>query len=600
MPKKNVEHVEHVEHVEEGVEQVEQVEEPNEGDEEQEQVERHVEGEEVYSDKEVKDKTEKRTKSGEDKRTLRPLIPTYWHPDLPDKTTVGFPNGGVDCYRNAVFQMILHMPIFYNWLIWYKEHHAPEGHVCKLGISEDGPTECQVCQLATIAQGYWAGETKSWKPAFRSLTRLLLRGWKPAGTDSEQDPAEYFDVLYNAIKNSTKPMMQGDLEDMFQVEIIMAMKCAGANPCEPRYIPRQQLFMMINLSGEEGDELPVKPTLADIIAQHFDHQDDYGACEQCGGTRTSTDHIGSFPELLLVQLNRTSAMGEKISTHVYLSEDLDIETRFMDERWGNERKVIQYKLTSMVLHHGRDVTQGHYSMGVKGKGDEWVKANDLEITDWIPEGPGCNPNHLPTGYLFTYRRLPTNDKVQTEGEAAKGGRTPEPEDMQVDSNFFADFVSGLPEVDDIPSRSEGLVRVLDVVIPKVLDTYIACTAESRRKEFEKWADEWEKKRGVKRGIQETSAIGPDIGDNEEILNWTKERGRLEITLTGDKGKGAKLLDLEVQGMHFNRLKNNKREREEEEVDREKEKTFSKIFNKVKGKAKNYDETGGNGKKKSKK
>ncbi|KAJ5383296.1 Peptidase C19 ubiquitin carboxyl-terminal hydrolase 2 [Penicillium concentricum] len=554
--------------------------------------------EEVYSDKEVKDKTEKKTKSGEQKRTSRPLIPNYWHPDLPDKTTVGFPNGGVDCYRNAVFQMILHMPIFYNWLMWYKEHHAPEGHLCKLGISNEGPTECQVCQLATIARGYWAGETKSWKPAFRSLTRSLLQGWKPAGTDSEQDPAEYFDVLYNAIKSSTKTMMQGDLEDMFQVEIIMAMKCAGKNPCEPKYIPRQQLFMMINLSGEEGDELPAKPTLSDIIAQHFDHQDDYGVCEKCRGTRTSTDQIGSFPELLLVQLNRTSAMGEKINTRVYLSEELNIETRFIDERWGNKRKVIRYKLTSMVLHHGRDVTQGHYSMGVKGKGDQWVKANDQEITDWLPEGRGGYPNHLDTGYLFTYRRLPTDEPVQIAegetagGETAEGGNTPGPEDMQDDnSNLFGNFDYGPPPDPghNIPSDSEGIAELLDMIIPKVLDNYIARTAETRRKEFEKWARGWEKKMGAK----ETSAIGPDMGDNEEIVNWTKERGRLEITLTADKGKGAKLLDLEVQGMHFNRL-NNKRDREEEtevEKEKEKEKKFINIFSKVKTKAKDYEETG---------
>lgn len=105
--------------------------------------------------------------------------------------------------------MILHMPVFYNWLIWYKQHHAPKGHVCLRGSSKDGPSQCPVCQLAEIAQGYWAGEaeTESWTPTFKSLTHSLLHGWKPTGVDSEQDPAEYFDVLYGVIKESTKPMM---------------------------------------------------------------------------------------------------------------------------------------------------------------------------------------------------------------------------------------------------------------------------------------------------------------------------------------------------------------------------------------------------------
>ncbi|KAJ5196400.1 hypothetical protein N7449_006879 [Penicillium cf. viridicatum] len=591
--------------------------------------EEEEEKEEQKGEMEVEDLTEPRIKSGKEKRTLRTVIPAYWHPDLPNKTTVGFPNAGVDCYRNVVFQMILHMPVFYNWLIWYKEHHAPKGHVCLLGSSADGPSECQVCQLAEIAQGYWAGETetKSWMPTFKSLTRSLLHGWKPAGVDSEQDPAEYFDVLYAAIKKSTKPMMKEDLENMFEVEIIMAVRCAGENPCNPKYIPRQQRFMMINLSGEEGDILPEKPTLSDIIENHFDHEDDFGVCAECGGTKTAKDQIGRFPELLLVQLNRTSVTGEKIDTHVYLTEQLNIETRFMDERWGNQRKVIQYKLTSVVLHHGQDVTRGHYSIGVKGKGDEWSKANDLQILDWDPEGPGGNPNHLATGYLFTYRRLPTNDEVQTRPEAQKPQteQTPEHDAMEIDSDplddggVFSNFDSGPPEGPapggPVPESGSNvfdpkeLGKLLDVMVPKVVDSYIARSADARRKEWEKWANEWEKKRETAHTAQAAktstsaigsaifSAIGSDIGtgSNEDIIDWTKQRGRLQITLTEDAGQGAKVLDLEVQGMHYNRLKRKKGERADEEEAKKKDSTFNKFKKKVQCKAKDYGD--GKGKKK---
>ncbi|OQD94788.1 hypothetical protein PENSOL_c024G04225 [Penicillium solitum] len=594
-----------------------------EEEEEEEVVEKAVEEEDVSDEdeeeeepegeEEVEDLTEQREKSAEDKRTLRTVIPTYWNPDFPDKTTVGFPNGGVDCYRNSAFQMILHMPIFYNWLIWYKEHHAPKGHVCLLGPSEDGPSECEVCQLAEIAQGYWAGqaETESWMPTFKSLTNSLLRAWKPAGVDSEQDPAEYFDELYGAIKKRTKPMMKEDLEDMLEVELIMAMRCAGKAPCNPKYISRRQRFMMINLSGEEGDKLPEKPTLSDVIDNHFDHEDDFGACADCGGTKTAKEQIGNFPELLLVQLNRTSVTGKKIHTHVYLTEQLNIETRFMDERWGNKRKVVQYKLTSVVLHHGEDVTKGHYSIGVKGKGDKWSMANDTQILDWDPEGPGGNPNHLATGYLFTYRRLPTNDEVQkpqTEG-------TP-------DSESFEKFDSEPPEDSEDPENPgdpapEGPIPKSgsNVFDPKVVDSYIARSADARRKEWEKWADGWEKKRKTaqtaeaaeaakkaKAAKTSTSAIGSaidsDTGSNGDIVDWPKKRGRLQITLTEDAGKGARVLDLEVQGLHYNRLKRKKGEKadeaDEEEV-KEKESTFNKIKKKVQGKAKDY----GDGKKKKK-
>lgn len=403
------------------------------------------------------------------------------------------------------------------------------------------------------------------------------------------------------------------MEDMLEVEIIMARRCTGEKPCKPTYAPTRHRFMMINLSGEEGDKLPEKPTLSDIIDNHFDHEDDLGACAECGGNRTAKDQIGNFPELLLVQLNRTSMMGKKINTHVYLTEQLNIETRFMDERWGNQRKVVQYKLTSVVLHHGKDVTRGHYSIGVKGKGDEWSMANDQQILDWVPEGPGGNPNHLATGYLFTYRRLPTNDEAETQNPQKEG--TPEDDDSEVSS----DSDSGPPK-DPVPESGSNvfdpkeLGKLLDVMVPKVVDSYIARSADARRKEWEKWANGWGKKREKADTAQAAktstsaidSTIDSDIGtaSNGDIVDWAKKRGRLQITLTEDAGKGARVLDLEVQGLHYNRLKRKKGEKadeadeadeaEEEEV-KEKESTFNKFKKKVQGKAKDY----GDGKKKKK-
>ncbi|KAJ5959044.1 Peptidase C19 ubiquitin carboxyl-terminal hydrolase 2 [Penicillium vulpinum] len=583
----------------EDVEHEEEVEHEAHVEHEEEQVE---EQQEAASDKEVKDSTEPREKTANESRTVRTTIPKYWHPDLPDRPTVGFGNRDVDCYRNVTFHLILNVPVFYNWLIWYKEHHAPKGHICNLGSSDEGdPMKCLVCELAEIAQGYWSGKIGSWMDNFVSLGDTLLHSWKPGGTSVEQDPAEYLEVLYNTIRDRTKLMMQGDLKDIFEVKIIEVTRCDGKSPCEPAYNPRNQLLMMISLSGEEGDVLPEKPTLSDIIQRHFDHEDDYDACTTCGGMRTSKEQIGSFPELLLVQLNRADTKGKKIRTHVYLSEELDIETRFIDERWGNKRKIIQYKLTSVILHSG-DPTHGHYCIGVKGKGDKWYLLNDEhKIQKWQPEGPGSDPIHLSTCYIFAYRRLPTGDEVPT----------PDYDAMQIDSgsvfdkNLFPgfDFDSGsLKPVSELDPNAWGnakeLGKFLNMMIPKVVDVYIARSENARHKEFKGWIDEWEKKKGVK-GV-ETSAIGPDIAD---IVNWTKERGRLEITLTGDGGKGSKLLDLEVQGMHYNRLKGKKRAREEDEGDKEKEKgkgkgkgMFSNLKKKVRDKAKEFENGNGKAKK----
>lgn len=83
-------------------------------------------------------------------------------------------------------------------------HHAPRGYVCKMG--EDF-RRCQVCELAEVFQSYWANETRNWIYTFRYLARTILLKWKPNGENSEQDPAEYFVKVYNAIKEGIRPMM---------------------------------------------------------------------------------------------------------------------------------------------------------------------------------------------------------------------------------------------------------------------------------------------------------------------------------------------------------------------------------------------------------
>ncbi|KAI2670309.1 hypothetical protein DTO013E5_6493 [Penicillium roqueforti] len=596
---------------------------------------------EEEEEEEVEASTAQRGRSDEEK--MRTVIPKHWHPALPNKTTVGLPNARVDCYRNVVFQMLLHMPILHNWLIWYMNHHAPRGYVCKMG--EDF-RRCQVCELAEVFQSYWANETRNWIYTFRYLARTILLKWKPNGENSEQDPAEYFVKVYNAIKEGIRPMMKGDFEDMFEVGIIQRRECAGENPCAPRYTPSQQPVMLLPFS--EHNTLPARPTLGDVVKQYFENVDDLGTCPDCGGKKTSNDRIGRFPELLVIQLNRANDFGQKIQTHVYLTEQLNIETRFMDERWGNERKVVRYKLTSMVLHFGQHVQSGHYMIAVKGKGGQWSMANDTQVNDWDPEGPESSLDYPATCYLFTYRRLPTEDEAEKipDDEAIQAdsglcsdddvfenvdpglGLPPVPENTVVkipentvfensvfEKSVFGNsifgnsvFGSSVPE-NSVPESGASvwgvdprtLEKLLEVIIPKAVDTYIARSADARHKEWDQWSKEWAKeweKRRTAEGANTTakganttaegankSAICP--GCDKDMVNWQKQRGRLQVTLTENQGNGEKILDLEVQGLHYNRLKR----KVGKEADKAEESAITKVIKKkLKSTAKGDEET----------
>jgi hypothetical protein len=125
-----------------------------------------------------------------------------------ERTLGGFANEGLQCYRNVGFQMLLHLPIFCNWLDVYLQCHLPDDTPCNMGSSTvTGPRECKLCELHEICTSDWNNEEIPL--VFTQLTKKILQTWKKATTTAtaEEDPAEYLEEVFNQLYNATDPML---------------------------------------------------------------------------------------------------------------------------------------------------------------------------------------------------------------------------------------------------------------------------------------------------------------------------------------------------------------------------------------------------------
>jgi hypothetical protein len=106
--------------------------------------------------------------------------------------------------------MLMHAPVFLNWVNWYKKHHAGKDD-CEGGQNR-GP--CKICLFHDISTPYWeGGESEeilgSCDEALDILSAQVWSAWGRQGKegDIEEDSPEYFEHLYHQLLQDVKPML---------------------------------------------------------------------------------------------------------------------------------------------------------------------------------------------------------------------------------------------------------------------------------------------------------------------------------------------------------------------------------------------------------
>ena len=99
------------------------------------------------------------------------------------------------CYRNTALIVLLHLPVFVNWL----ELHLEEP--CTISLSG---TDCITCLLAHLSKAYWAGDvlTKQITDLVRQIWKASRKSfWATVDAGQQQDCPEYLTGLIQYLKS---------------------------------------------------------------------------------------------------------------------------------------------------------------------------------------------------------------------------------------------------------------------------------------------------------------------------------------------------------------------------------------------------------------
>ena len=136
---------------------------------------------------------------------------------------------------------------------------------------------------------------------------------------------------------------------------------------------------------------------AQAAAEELSGENQYEVAE--GGARvdaTKRELWHALPRVLCLVLNRTSWVGvtngrpKKVKTHVaFPLEGLDMApfcTRSNPHGAAARPKKTTYDLFAALLHHGRSMSQGHYTAVARGgrDGKTWLHFNDDRVTQVSP------------------------------------------------------------------------------------------------------------------------------------------------------------------------------------------------------------------------
>lgn len=208
----------------------------------------------------------------------------------------------------------------------------------------------------------------------------------------QQDVHEFFNVLLKALRD-VEIQEYGDmsklvinrtcisLAPLFDISLEKNIICSKCSSCSKRTESSQGLF------------LTLQRTLNDSLKQYFEEERLTGCdkyeCSNCNEKVEATMHtvVQKAPNILAILLKRFdveirveagrfSSVTKKIDDYISFPEHLYIED-FISNIPPDAK--VHYKLSSVLVHHGRTPTSGHYYAFVNNKGT-WYKKNDEHST----------------------------------------------------------------------------------------------------------------------------------------------------------------------------------------------------------------------------
>lgn len=228
----------------------------------------------------------------------------------------------------------------------------------------------------------------------------------------QQDVDEFLRAVVDRLEEEGKASKFGDpVTALLKMQTVCTLTCGTCHTASPSVTTSSAPFTVqipaqFHNSGKSMSRSRAGPmcTLKDCLEACFVSEDipDY-FCSKCGKSRSAVKSaaISTTPDVLVIHIMRTSWAlgGAKITSHVnFPLTDLDLSPYLGADADPGLRSTSAYALSAVVEHHGRGVSEGHYTAYGRNE-DVWMLFNDHRVSVVTKEDvQGCQ------GYLLFYER----------------------------------------------------------------------------------------------------------------------------------------------------------------------------------------------------
>ncbi|KAJ5156503.1 hypothetical protein N7492_009306 [Penicillium capsulatum] len=322
--------------------------------------------------------------------SLRTAFNPEWNTSFPLRTEKGLPNQGTVCYRNVTLQILLHAPVFLNWLAANQQRHAP--------------------RAASVCSG-----SKGSRTGLSLLWPRVFDDWDEGSHDGHQDAVEFWLDLLRQFTAQTKPLQRPDLDAIFSIPTVNMIKCqSGA--CTTKYKSDQTNFLTLQFPADTRSLTSIDEMITSFFSANPIEET---GCPDCSHARLTQECLGRPPELLLVHLNRIRYRDgelQKIDRKATFRETIELDRAVFDPRLAAADDV-EYQLSSVILHRGRSTQSGHYRIVVRGRAGQWSLLDDESAPRHYDsfEDFASGQSIQSEVYLLAYRRLCFDPQHGTTG-----------------------------------------------------------------------------------------------------------------------------------------------------------------------------------------
>ncbi|OQR79636.1 ubiquitin carboxyl-terminal hydrolase 36 isoform X1 [Tropilaelaps mercedesae] len=299
------------------------------------------------------------------------------------RVQVGLTNVGNTCYFNAMLQCLTNCKPFYNYI--RSETH--DRNICKRG------DQCVLCLLKSFCVSQMPVNPNEKIVSGNVLRDLLVkmrtavRRWKIHAHQSVDEILSYVldsmwekDMVYFGVTDRQHTPMMGLFGTL--VEQQYACSLCGQASISTVVEPTIILGLVNGDRRSVQDRLRMEYGLTETLSEPK------SKCDACGQSRTPRPTmkrvLKNLPMILVVMLKRfyvIDGISHKINQFVQFPESLDLRP-CMDTSGTTQNSL--YRLSGVVEHWGKSVTDGHYVAYCKNyctqrRTEAWFCLNDRQV-----------------------------------------------------------------------------------------------------------------------------------------------------------------------------------------------------------------------------